>query len=112
MSAHPITWHAWYRRAAATAEHTLRAHIEQQHPSAILGAESWSLTPLGVATLQRVRATQTAASGRAQTCVWCRRAIRPGEPVTMLGVHAIHDRPCLGLFDAATDDTDDSRRTR
>ena len=109
MSAHPITWHAWYQRAAASAEHTLRARIEQQHPSALLGAESWSLTPAGAA-LRRYAVTQTLASCELQTCVWCGRTIRPGESVTMLGGRRIHDRPCLGQLDVAMGDTDSSGR--
>lgn len=109
MSGHRISWDAWYRRAAATATQAQRAQTEQRYPSAVLGAECWALTPAGAAALTRVPARVSPPSSEVAgpACVWCGRSIRPGQPVTILGGRPIHDRPCLGQFDAATDDTHD-----
>ena len=108
MSATPITWDQWYRRAAATAVHTMRAHTERASVSAVLGAEQWALTPLGAATLHR--------AGRAakvpRTCPWCGRAIRPGDAITILGGRPVHSAPCLAEYDAATTGASDDGSAR
>jgi hypothetical protein len=110
MSAHLITWAAWYRRAAATAATMQRAQTEYRNPSTVLGAECWSLTPSGAAVLRHTAPQRAIPTDKQQgrPCVWCGRPIRPGQPVTILGGHTIHDRPCLGQFDAATDDPTDT----
>ena len=108
MSATPITWEQWYRRAAATAVHTLRAHTERASISAVLGAEEWALTPTGATALHRAGRTASAA----RICPWCGQMIRPGDAITILGGRPVHNVPCLAQYDAATDGSKDDGGVR
>ena len=108
MSTTPITWEQWYRRAAATAVHTMRAHTERASVSAVLGTEQWALTPAGTAALQRAGRAAKATG----TCPWCGRAVRPGDAITILGGRPVHSAPCLAEYDAATAGASDDGSAR
>ena len=108
MSATPITWEQWYRRAAATAVHTMRAHTERASVSAVLGTEQWALTPAGAAALHRAGRAPKAMG----TCPWCGRAIRAGDATTILGGRPLHNARCLAEYDAATKGASDDGSAR